>query len=233
MVFRPKILIVENDPKMLRLLRDSLSKLGAEPCTMDSAPKAAEMLETIKYDGVFLEWTLPDLDGLGLTKRIRKSKLNKGCPIVILTSADGPKILKESFQAGANFFLQKPVTIGQIRHLLNASRGMMLAEHRRFQRAPVNFTLLCHWSNKSLKGQAVDLSASGMLFTLPETPNLGDEMRVEFKLPDEDKPIHLTGMITRLMAGDQVGIHFVKPEWEIQKRIMDFTDRALSRVATT
>ncbi|MFB3140776.1 MAG: response regulator, partial [Candidatus Acidiferrales bacterium] len=62
--------------------------------------RAAELAEREKYDGVFLDWKMPELDGLELAQRIRQSTMNPNCPIVMITGITEPGALKNSFQAG-------------------------------------------------------------------------------------------------------------------------------------
>ena len=66
MAFKPKILVVEDDEQMLRLLGEVLAQMGAEPYCEGSSVHAAELAEHEKFDGVFLDWKMPELDGLEL-----------------------------------------------------------------------------------------------------------------------------------------------------------------------
>jgi len=160
--FKPKILVVEDDAAMLRLLGELLKEMGAEAHLFASSPGAAEFVDTHKLDGAIVDWRMPEMDGLELARRIRHSKSNNKIPIVMLTGVTGAKATEESFGVGINFFLQKPVSVAQLRALLNASRGAMLQERRRYQRAPVFLRARCFWQQRQTSGDIVNLSASGL-----------------------------------------------------------------------
>ncbi|MGH9805565.1 MAG: response regulator, partial [Candidatus Acidiferrales bacterium] len=121
MEFKPKILVVDDEPSLLRLLKDLLSEMGAEPSLMASSLQAAELINQEKFDGAIVDWVMPEMDGLELIQVIRKSRSNKKIPVVMLTSVMEAGALQKAFKAGANFFLQKPVSVAQLRHLLNAT----------------------------------------------------------------------------------------------------------------
>lgn len=58
--FKPKILVVEDDPAMLRLLCEVLSRSGAEPRCLTSSREAAELTNREKFHAVFLDWRSPN-----------------------------------------------------------------------------------------------------------------------------------------------------------------------------
>ena len=228
MAFKPKILVVEDDEQMLRLLGEVLAQMGAEPCCEGSSVRAAELAEREKYDGVFLDWKMPELDGLELAQRIRQSKMNPNCPIVMITGITEPGALKNSFQAGINFFLQKPVTIQQVRHLLNVTRGMMLEERRRYQRISVQTEIRCKWDDREVTGESLNLSVSGILVKFDQAPPRETEVHMEFKLPGDPRPFDIVARVARLTSdGHHAGLQFVEISPEQRQRLLDFSDRAL------
>src|SRR5471030_2445361 len=58
---------------------------------------------------VLLDLKLPKIDGLTVLRRIRKDQRLRFLPVVILTSSREARDLEESYQAGANSFIRKPV----------------------------------------------------------------------------------------------------------------------------
>jgi len=127
MPFRPRILVVDDDPQMLKLVGEVLAGMGAEPHCVQSSRQAAELVNREKFDGVFLDWFMPELDGLQLAERIRWSKTNSTCPMVMLTANQEPDAMRQCFRVGINFFLQKPATVDRIQGLLKAARDLMNA----------------------------------------------------------------------------------------------------------
>lgn len=239
MIFKPKILVVEDETAMLHLLGEVLGSMGAEPQLAASSVQASELIEHKKFDGVFLDLRMPEIDGLELARRIRRSKLNAHVPLVIVTGVDRLTAVKESFDAGANFYLQKPVTPAKIRQVLNASRGMMLEERRRYQRAPVSLRIRCRWEGGQAVGQSVNLSASGVSLNMDGPPPEGTEVILAFELPGNPEPLRLTGNIVRVnpdtAAGESkgfvVGIKFHDHQRRERKLIGDFVEKKVATVA--
>ncbi len=169
---KAKILVVDDDQQVLYLLGEVLTREGAEPHCVESSPQAAERVERERFDGVFLDWNMPELSGLKLARRIRNSSVNAHCPIVMLTGFATPELREESLRTGINFFLPKPVSMQQVRVLLNSIRGLMLEERRTAPRIPVHTPVVCAWDQHQVKGRTLNLSATGMLAALEEAPPL-------------------------------------------------------------
>jgi CheY-like chemotaxis protein len=239
--FKPKILVVDDDTATLTLIGTVLGRMGAEPALVGNPVQAAELVEREKFDGVFLDLQMPEMDGLELTRRIRASSSNQRVPIVMLTGADG-SVIKESFRAGVNFFLQKPVTIERIRHLLNATRGSMLEERRRYQRAPVKTWVRLEWAGGGeSSGRSVNLSSEGMLLSLTKPPAEGAEVSVEFEIEEGELSVQLTipAIVARVAEspppgeteGQAVGVQFRHSDRKVRERVTAFVERTLAALA--
>ncbi|MFQ5791780.1 MAG: response regulator, partial [Acidobacteriota bacterium] len=61
---KPKILVVDDDLAALELIARTLESLGTTPTCVQSSPAAAELIGKEKFDGVFLDWLMPEMDGL-------------------------------------------------------------------------------------------------------------------------------------------------------------------------
>ncbi len=236
MRLKTKILVVDDDEKMLIFVGEVLRKMGAETHLVQSSQQASELINKEKFDGVFLDWKMPEIDGLELTRRIRWSQSNSHCPIVMLTGVTDASALKECFQAGVNFFLQKPVTMQHLKSLLNASRGVMLQERRRYQRAPAQIPVLCQWKSldTTIKttGESVNLSSDGLLVSLEELPPLRASVNLKFSLPGDPEPLQLVGQVARYDVTQRVGISFTQLTKPVRQRLMDFTERILADTRT-
>jgi len=242
--FKPRILVVEDDTASLILIGRVLGQMGAEPTLVANPVQASELVERQKFDGVFLDLQMPEMDGLELAQRIRKSKSNQRVPIVMLTGADG-SVMQASFNAGVNFFLHKPVTIERIRHLLNATRGAMLKERRRYQRAPVKVWVRLEWEGRQSSGRSVNLSSEGMLLSLSEPPAEGAEVRVEFELEERGGAaapsflVKVPAVVARVLEspapgeteGQGVAVQFRHVDRKQRERLTEFVDKTLAALA--
>src|SRR5258706_14315347 len=104
-----KTLVVEDDANSLELICEALNASGIGALGTRSPQHACELVEGEKFDGIFLDLSMPGLDGLELSRRIRKSSHNATTPIVVVTNHTDPATVQEAFRAGAHFFLSKPL----------------------------------------------------------------------------------------------------------------------------
>lgn len=114
MVLEPMdILIVDDDPILLENAADTLKSLGVTADCAESASKALEMIshrhETEQdYSIVILDWKMPDIDGIEMTRRIR-STVSPDIPILLISAYDRTDIEGAAKKAGANAFISKPL----------------------------------------------------------------------------------------------------------------------------
>jgi DNA-binding response OmpR family regulator len=172
------------------------------------------------------------VEGDGTTRRQLESTLRvMGADPRTLTDprqailvVDRAKSIAAGFKAGATFSLSKPVGARELTRLLNASRGAMLAERRRYVRVPLAAAVACKWGGKQVTGQAVNLSISGILLTLAPAPEMKARVDLEFTLPHATTKVKLAGNVVRL-KGNQVGLHFHEPSEEQQQVLKRFIDK--------
>ncbi len=119
------ILLVEDDPndEELTLMALKENKIGNEIVV---ARDGAEALDFVFAKGkhkdrdpshlpqvVLLDLKLPKLNGLDVLKKLRSEPKTKNLPIVIFTSSKEEKDLVESYDLGANSYVQKPIDFEQ------------------------------------------------------------------------------------------------------------------------
>lgn len=234
---KAKILVVDDDQQMLRLLRDVFTQMGAETLCLESSPQAAEVIQRDKFDGVFLDWKMPEMDGIELAARIRTSESNSECPIVMLTGYPEPDAMQASLRVGINFFLPKPVTVQQIRQLLSTVQKLTQPENRSEHRVALRTPVHCSWNEHRVQGQCLNLSATGMLVALDTVPEVGAGARLEFTLPGDSKPVELTVRVARVtvfagsahpVSNRQVGFRFAGISREIRHRLREYIDSAVT-----
>ncbi len=238
MAFRPKIIIVEDDPSSLQLMGDVMVHMGAEPRLVGNPVQAAELVEEEKFDGAFIDLQMPEMDGVELARRIRGSKSNSRIPIVMITGV-GASAVKDGFKAGVSFYLQKPLTLERLRHLLNATRGAMLEERRRYQRAPVRLWVRVKWEGGQSSGHTVNLSSDGMLGSFPQPLPDGAEVETEFQLPEAAEIFRIPARVSRVSPGPAPGetegfgvaLRFRHSQRKEREQITEFVDKTLAALA--
>ena len=105
---RPRILIVEDDQDLLRMMQRMLTTL-AEVVTATDGEHAMKVLEAGPApDLLITDWMMPRKDGLTLVKEMKQRESFKRVPVVILTAKTAPRDVIAGINSGARHYLTKP-----------------------------------------------------------------------------------------------------------------------------
>ncbi len=108
------ILIVEDDPNNLKLLRDLLQVSGYSTIEATDGEKGVELAKARKPDLILMDVQMPKMDGLEATQILKADTTTRNIPILALTSyamkGDKEKIL----QVGCDGYLAKPFDIQEL-----------------------------------------------------------------------------------------------------------------------
>ncbi len=107
-----KLLLVEDEPKMARMLQRGLVEEGHQVDVCDRGEAAFEQARAVAYDVVVLDWGLPDLDGVSVLRKWREAGL--AAPVLMLTArgTTGEKVT--GLRAGADDYLVKPFDFDEL-----------------------------------------------------------------------------------------------------------------------
>ncbi|GGE11772.1 hypothetical protein GCM10011390_33600 [Aureimonas endophytica] len=107
---RPRVLLVEDDRSTLALIESRLETLGYAVTTASHGAEAFAMLRENPglADIVMTDRTMPFLDGLGLTRRLKRERDTRHLPVIILTGASETEDVSAGIEAGAFYYLTKP-----------------------------------------------------------------------------------------------------------------------------
>ena len=126
-----KLLLVEDEPKMARMLHRGLTEEGHQVDLCARGEDAFEQGRAVAYDVVLLDWSLPDVDGVTVLRRWREAGVQ--VPVLMLTArgATGEKVT--GLRAGADDYLVKPFDFEELLARLEALRA---PRWRRSERRP-------------------------------------------------------------------------------------------------
>ncbi len=105
----PKILLVDDDPKILALLQTLLQPWGLQVSTIADPRQFWQTLEAVSPDLLVLDVEMPYLNGIELCQVIRNDPNWSELPIVFLTVHRNADIVNQVFSAGADDFVSKPI----------------------------------------------------------------------------------------------------------------------------
>src|ERR1700681_2528391 len=153
-----KLLVVEDNIPSLELMTEVFMSLKAEVRPLSDSQKAAAMVNQEKFDGIFLDLEMPNLNGFDLARLVRKSSWNKSTPIIIVTGRDDRQTMQDAFAIGATFFLQKPVDRQKLSILFRTVSGGMLENRRKYIRVPLQTEVTFIAGSRTIRGMTWNLS---------------------------------------------------------------------------
>ena len=119
-----RILIAEDEPKLLAVLCDYFESKGDAPIPAKDGLEALELAESREFDGVLLDIMMPGLNGLSVCRALRK---NSDVPIIFLTALSDEEDKLLGYELGADDYVTKPFSLAvlhaKITALINRSRG--------------------------------------------------------------------------------------------------------------
>jgi len=112
-----KILIIEDEHDISRILRDYLTKNQYEPAVASNGQDGLQMMDMLQPDYIILDIMLPDMDGIDVCREIRR---RNNIPILILSArgSDTDKVLGLGF--GADDYMTKPFSLSELLARINA-----------------------------------------------------------------------------------------------------------------
>jgi two-component system, OmpR family, response regulator len=113
-----RILIVEDEPKLARLVARGLAEEGHAADVASTGEEALWMAEAAPYDVIVLDVMLPGLDGFAVCRALRDRKV--WTPVLMLTARDALDDRIEGLDTGADDYLLKPFAFGELLARLRA-----------------------------------------------------------------------------------------------------------------
>ncbi|MGF1610559.1 MAG: phosphate regulon transcriptional regulator PhoB [Kiloniellales bacterium] len=129
---KPLVLIVEDEPALVTLLRYNLEREGLRVSEASDGEEALVLIEEETPDIILLDWMLPLMSGIEVCRRIRRLPATRDVPIIMLTAKgeEGDKV--RGLDAGADDYVTKPFSpaelIARMRAVLRRAQPAMSSE---------------------------------------------------------------------------------------------------------
>jgi two-component system alkaline phosphatase synthesis response regulator PhoP len=170
-----RILVVDDDHDIVRLVRAYLEKAGYQVLTAYDGTTALQILRHDRPDLVVLDLMLPDQDGWDITRLVRSDPALADTPIIMLTARidDTDKIV--GLELGADDYVTKPFNprevVARVRSVLRRSQGNTVTKQPRVLQA-VDLMMDLDRREVMVNGQPVELTTTefNLLRTLLENP---------------------------------------------------------------
>jgi two-component system KDP operon response regulator KdpE len=119
----PKILIVDDDPDLVRAMRLRLRANHYEVTTASDGYGAIASAQKERPALIILDLGLPVGDGFVVLERLQNSDTLSGVPVIVLSARDPQSNEERALKAGASAFFQKPADNDELMNAIRASLG--------------------------------------------------------------------------------------------------------------
>ncbi len=113
-----KLLVVEDEPNLLSIIRKGLSENNNEVSVAMDGRTALEMIQNHSFDVVILDIMLPDINGIEICRRLRASK--NFVPVLLLTALGTTENVVTGLNAGADDYMIKPFKFSELEARISA-----------------------------------------------------------------------------------------------------------------
>lgn len=155
MARKPTLILVDDDPLMLKMLERMLSKADMQVIPLPSVAACLEVLDAVSHDVILTDHHMPDMSGLELIDRVRALPEHADTPVLLVTTEDSNDVLREAFARGAHDFIRKPVAEAELVARVHAAVRFRREHDKRLERE--------HELRVSLNHLRRDLEAAGRL----------------------------------------------------------------------
>jgi two-component system phosphate regulon response regulator PhoB len=136
------ILIVDDEPAQLELLRYNLEKAGFNTVQADNGQRALELVAEADPDLVVLDWMMPEASGIDVCRELRARSATRLLPIILLSARgeEGDRAL--GLDTGADDYITKPFSprelVARVKALLRRARPSLLQDVMQFEDLVLN-----------------------------------------------------------------------------------------------
>jgi DNA-binding response OmpR family regulator len=213
------VLVLDDEPLMLGLLEELLSRRGHEVVAVSSAEAAWTALQGTPFPLMVLDWVVPgEMDGLDLCRRVRASSNGDRHVVLVMTARHRPADLATVLDAGADDYIAKPfgvdllnVRLAIAERQVDAVGARVLAEEAARDRARLEGALVAATTVEHYLGNQLQ-KTMGFASLLADDPDLPLELQRFARsavqgVRDADATLRRLLRITRLEENDQLAGH--------------------------
>jgi two-component system, chemotaxis family, chemotaxis protein CheY len=217
-----RAIIVDDELATCELIEKVLASAGIESLTVTKRAEAPEILQHGKFAVAFLDYEMAFPEGLTLVRQMRASGSNQLTPIVLISHDHKPEAMTRAFEAGASFFVYKPIDKERLLRLVRVTQGAIEDVHRRTRRVQVRSKVQITFRGQEIEGETVNVSLEGMLVRVPRMLPVGSSVGVSLQLNPATTPVIGAGSVVRLVGHEQMGIHLGRLTLEESQKLQQY-----------
>jgi DNA-binding response OmpR family regulator len=217
-----QVLIVDDEEAVCQMVGKVLTAAGMEPLALTHSSQALDLLNNEKFEMVFFDLHMPAPDGMELARHLRRSSWNRTTPIILISDDQRPSAMSVGFEAGANFFLYKPIDKERLLKLIRATQGTIDYGRRRTRRVAFQSKVKLNSGADVVEGETIDVSLCGILVKAGRILARGTPVRISLELAPQMKPVVAAGSVVRVLDGNLMGIQLDQLSLAESERLQEF-----------
>lgn len=216
-------LLLSRDPEVHRTLRRVLETANIETEQFHRAEQARAALAHNKYDAFLVDCDDTE-DGPAVLHELRQGKSNKSC--IAFAIVHGKTTVQKAFEMGANFVLDKPISVDRATRSVRAAQGLIMRERRRYHRHLLNATgAILVDAGAELPVSITNISHGGISIECARQLDQGGAARLKFLLPGTKRVLEIKGEVMWSNSEGQAGIRFQVLSTEVKKLLDAWLER--------
>lgn len=220
-------LLLSQDPELVRVLRPTLEKMAIDVEVCHDVRTGSDILLSDKFDAVIVD--CDDLSGgLAILQGLRNTPSNKNS--VAFAVLNGKRTtMQDAFGMGANFVLQKPISILNASRCFHAALNFMLKERRRYFRQPVKIDVQVVLEGKTLHATSTNVSEGGIALLLREALPKGATPHLKFTLPESKLRFELEAEVAWADLKGLAGLRFLNVPASTKAELEQWLDEHMEK----
>jgi DNA-binding response OmpR family regulator len=216
-------LLLTRDPEVQRTLRRVMDAANIELDLSNTSEQARLALSRHKYDAFLVD--CDDMQqGPSVLRELRQGKSNRSC--IAFAVVNGQTTVQQAFEMGANFVLDKPISIDRATRSVRAAQGLILRERRRYHRHLIKATgAIMVDSGTEIPVSITNISQGGISIECSRRLDQGGAARLRFQLPGSRKALEIKGEVMWSTPEGKSGIRFQVLSMEVKKELDSWLDK--------
>lgn len=216
-------LLLTKDAEAHRILRRVLDATNIEVELCNSPEQARLALSRRKFDALLVD--CDDMQqGPAILRELRKGRSNKSC--IAFAIVHGRTTVQQAFEMGANFVLDKPISVERATRSVRAAQGLIMRERRRYHRHLLRASgAILVDAGAELPVSITNISHGGISIECSRQLDEGGAARLKFVLPGVKRELEVKGEVMWSNPEGQAGIRFQVISAEVKKELDAWLER--------
>jgi CheY-like chemotaxis protein len=216
-------LLASADPVTIQQFSHALQELSISPDVCQEVPASIHLLNHRKFDAVIVDLQLGEQCGLILDE-VHLSPSNRTAVTFAISGCDAEGT---AFRKRSEFVFERPLSTQSIRNTLKLAYGLILRDRRRYFRCPISIPVtILRQSMPEVRCYSVNISGGGMAVNTSDPLSPGEDVQVQFTLPDHKVPFVAESRICWWKTG-HLGIRFVSLSPEHESELQNWLSQKL------